>query len=356
MTAPAERTPRIGVIGADAPRQVILAAGATPVRLFGAWNGDVSREAAELLGAADAVAARVLDGVLSGLHDELAGLVVCNDSMANLRIYYVLRLLAERGRVPYPVHLLDAPRGGGPQRNLFVARQYKRLAGFASGCTGQAVDAGSLSTAASREKPLAEALGHMRDLRVKGALSGSAALRCYAAAAQMSPEQALAATEAVLDEQAAPGDTMTVFMTGSSHPDATVYEALEQSGIVVAGEDHDAGDGAWLGKTVDTASPGDTFSALAELHALRPPSASRSLTSERTRHLLAEVRRTGAAGVLALVRDLDDGPVWDLPDQREVLAASGAWLAGVVRVPADGAAAATAELIASVQMSGGTAS
>lgn len=357
MTDPA---PRIGIVGADAPRQILLAAGATPVRLFGAWTGEVSREAAELLGAADVVAARVLDGVLSGLHDDLAGLVVCNDYAANLRVYYVLRLLAERGRIPYPVQLLDTPRGGGQHVNLFVARQYERLAGFVSRCTGQAVDVGSLSAAAAREKPLAGALGHVRDLRVKGVLSGSAALGCYLAAAQTAPEQALAAIDAVLDEQAAaapaPGTMLPVYMTGSSHPDTTVYEALEQSGIVVAGEDHDAGDAAWIGQTVDAASPGEAFSALAELHALRPPSASRSLASERTDHLLTEVRRTGAVGVVALVRDLDDGPVWDLPDQREALAAGGTWLAGVVRVPADGAAAATAELIASVQLSGGIAS
>jgi benzoyl-CoA reductase/2-hydroxyglutaryl-CoA dehydratase subunit BcrC/BadD/HgdB len=347
--------PRIGIIGADAPRQIILAAGATPVRLFGAWSGDISREAAELLGAADAVAARVLDGVLAGLHDDLAGLVVCNDSAANLRVYYVLRLLAERGRIPYPVQLLDTPRGGGQHVNLFVARQYERLAGFASVCTGQPVDAGSLSDAAARETSLGGALGQVRELRVAGALSGSAALRCYAAAAQLAPEEAVSAIEAI-QQNDAPGTMLRVFMTGSSHPDTTVYEALEQSGIGIVGEDHDAGDAAWIGQTVDAASPGEAFTALAGLHAQRPPSASRSLTSERTDHLLAEVRRTGAAGVVALVRDLDDGPVWDLPAQREALAASGTWLAGVVRVPADGAAAAAVELLASVQLSGEIAS
>ncbi|MFC7861277.1 2-hydroxyacyl-CoA dehydratase family protein [Arthrobacter koreensis] len=349
--------PRIGIIGADAPRQILLAAGATPVRLFGAWSGDVSREAAELLGAADAVAARVLDGVLSGLHDDLAGLVVCNDSAANLRVYYVLRLLAERGRIPYPVQLLDTPRGGGPHRNLFVARQYERLAGFVSGCTGQVLDADTLAAAAAREKSLGEALGQVRERRIQGTLSGSTALRCYAAAAQLAPEQAVSTIEAILDEQTdAPGTLLPVFMTGSSHPDTTVYEALEQAGLVVTGEDHDAGDAAWIGQTVDAASPGEAFRALAELHAQRPPSASRSLTSERTEHLLTEVRRTGAAGVVALVRDLDDGPVWDLPAQREALAAHGTWLAGVVRVPEDGAAAAAAELLVSVQLPGEIAS
>lgn len=353
---PAGPAPRIGIIGADAPRQILLAAGATPVRLFGAWTGDVSQEAAELLGAADAVAARVLDGVLSGMHDGLAGLVVCNDSAANLRVYYVLRLLAERGRIPYPVHLLDTPRGGGPHVNLFVARQYERLAGFVSARTGQVLDADTLAAAAVREASLGEALGRVRERRVSGALSGSSALRCYTAAAQLAPEQALAAIEAICREEAPVGTMLRVLMTGSSHPDTTVYEALEQAGVAVVGEDHDAGDAAWIGQTVDAASPGEAFRALAELHAQRPPSASRSLTSERTEHLLAEVRRTGAAGVVALVRDLDDGPVWDLPAQREALAARGTWLAGVVRVPADGAAAAAAELIASVQLSGEIAS
>lgn len=348
--------PRIGIIGADAPRQILLAAGSTPVRLFGSWAGDVSQEAAELLGAADVVAARVLDGVLAGVHDNLAGLVVCNDSAANLRVYYVLRLLAERGRIPYPVHLLDTPRGGGPHVNLFVARQYERLAAFVSGRTGQPVDAETLSDAAARETRLAEALGRVRDLRVSGALPGSAALRCYAAAAQLAPEQALTAIEAICGEEVPAGTVLRVFMTGSSHPDTTVYEALELAGIGIVSEDHDAGDAAWIGQTVDAASPDEAFSALAELHAQRPPSAPRSLTSERTEHLLAEVRRTGAAGVVALVRDLDDGPVWDLPGQREALAGRGTWLAGVVRVPADGAAAAAAELIASVQLSGEIAS
>ena len=329
------------------------------MRLFGAWSGTASRESVELLGAADAVAARVLDGVLSGLHDDLAGLVVCNDSMANLRVYYVLHLLAQRGRILYPVHLLDTPRGSGKHRNLFVARQYERLAGFVTGCTGQPLDAGSLADAANREALLARALEKARDRRVEGTLSGSAALKCYTAAAQTTPEQALTDIETILANDdaswAAPlGDAVTVFMTGSSHPDATVYKALDESGVVVVGEDHDSGDGAWIGETVDATSPEAAFSALAELHVLRPPSATRSLSAERTRHLLGEVRRTGATGVVALVRDLDDGPAWDLPDLRESLAGSGTWIATVVKISADRIMAATAELISSIQPTGRT--
>ncbi|MEO9248055.1 2-hydroxyacyl-CoA dehydratase family protein [Citricoccus nitrophenolicus] len=389
MAATAAAALRIGVVGADVPRQLLLAAGATPVRLSGAWSGEVSREAAELLGAADAVAARVLDAVLSGAHDDLAGLVVCNDSMAHLRVYYVLRVLAGRGRFPFPVHLLDTPRGGGAHRNRFVARQYERLADFATGRTGTAVDAAALADAAVRETLLGRALQRVRDRRRDRTLTGAAALRCYAAAGRLTPEEAVAEIQAVLDAATAPttppeaadGGAVPVFMTGSAHPDPSVYEELERAGFTVVGEDHDTGDAAWIGAAVPTgtapaeaqsdptpsqrwgsghfapeggggtaeaASPAEAFSALAELHARRSPAAARSLSAERTRHLLEAVETSGAAGVLALVRDLDDGPAWDLADHREALAGSGRWLAAVVQVPADGVPEATAELLSRI--------
>lgn len=87
------------------------------------------------------------------------------------------------------------------------------------------------------------------------------------------------------------------------------------------------------------------FRALAEQHAQRSPAAARSLSSERTHHLLAAVEESGAAGVVALVRDLDDGPVWDLPGQRQALESSGRWLAAAVQIPADGVREATTALI-----------
>jgi len=53
--------------------------------------------------------------------------------------------------------------------------------------------------------------------------------------------------------------------------------------------------------------------------------------------------------VLALVRDLDDGPVWDLVEQRRALAETDTWLAEAVRVPPDGLAEATADLVSRFQ-------
>ncbi|WP_313821838.1 2-hydroxyacyl-CoA dehydratase family protein [Citricoccus sp.] len=354
-------TTRIGVVGADVPRQIVLACGAVPKRILGSWTGAVSQEATELLGAADAVAARVLDEILSGAHDQLAGLVVCNDSMAGLRVYYVLRILAERGRVPFPVHLLDAPRGGGAHRRRFVSHQYTSLAAFVSGVTGQQADATSLAEAAAREEALGAALEEVRGRRRGRDLSGTTALTAYRAAAQLSPEDALERITDLVrsadgpvqrDESAEPACAgMPVYLTGSSHPDPTVYAELEAAGTVVVGEDHDTGDAAWIGDAVTVATTTtleEACALLADRHAVRPPAAARSLSSERASRLLAEVERCGAAGVVALARDLDDGPVWDLAEYRPALASRGLWLAERLRVPAAGVQDATAGIISTL--------
>lgn len=336
--------PRIGVVGADVPRQLVLAAGAVPVRIFGSWSGGISPEAAELPGAVDAVAARILDAVLAGAHDDLAGLIVCNDQVADLRVFYVLRVLAERGRVPFPVHLLDAPRGGGAPRERFVARQYERLVGFVEAATGRGVDGRGLSDAARRERALGAALAELRARRTSGRCGGVRALAAYRAAATLPPEDALAAVDAAIDAPAG----APVFVTGSSHPDGSVYAAIEAAGLTIVGEDHDAGDAAWLGEAIDTDDLADAIARLARRHAARAPLAARSRTRERADELERRLAETRAAGVIALARDLDDAPAWDLPEQRRRAERLGVPLESRVRIAPDAAVPTAAEAAAAL--------
>lgn len=327
---------QVGIVGADAPRQIVLAAGAVPVRLHGAWHGEVSPDASELLGVSDAVALRLLDELLGGAHDGLDGLVVCNDSAANLRLFYVLRVLAGRGRVRFPVTLLDAPRGLGAPRERFVARQYARLAAFCSSLTGEPVDAHSLASAATRERALGEALARLRARRVGGECTGSAALAAYAAAATRAPEDAVAFIDAARTAPAA--DAAPIVVTGSSHPDPTVYDAIEATGLVVRAEDHDAGDASWIGEAADGSSLEEVCASLAREHARRPPLAARSRSRERAAALAAVVSRVDARGVLALARDLDDAPAWDLAAQRTAMSDVGLPLEERVRIAPESAA------------------
>lgn len=300
-------SPRIGVVGADLPRQVALAAGAVPTRLLGAWEGDTSREARELLGAMDVVAVGILDEILAGAHDHLAGLVVCNDSSAHLRLFYVVRVLAERKRIRIPVMLFDAPRGSGAPREHFVARRIGRLSAFCAAVTGAGeVD---LADAAASEGALGDALRAMRSRRRSGRVTGAAALDAYRTAMTRAPDEAVP----VVDATDGRAEGIPVVVTGGSHPDSSVYAAIEAEGLVIVAEDHDTGDAAWIGDT------GRDAAALARLHAARPPLAQRSRSSERASALAELVAETRARGVLALARDLDDAPAWDLAAQRAAI-------------------------------------
>lgn len=323
--------PRIGIVGDDVPRQLVLATGAVPQRLLGSWHEPVSVETAELLGTVDAATGRILDDLLSGRHDDLAGLVVCHDSQAGLRIFYVLRILARRGRLPFPVHLVDAPRLDSPAARRFVGRQYARLLDFCEQVTGHRADIGSLHRAAERELALGRALETMRERRRTGGCAGSSALRAYRAAATMPPEEAVAT---VTEAQAptAPGAT-PVFVTGSNHPDPGVYDALERTGdVVVVGEDHDTGDLAWLGVAVEAPTVGEVIDGLAAAHLARPAAATRGLPAARAAYTATRAEQARARAALALVREHDDAPTWDLPDQRLALGRRGVPLVARTRI------------------------
>ncbi|EGD45632.1 PE-PGRS family protein [Nocardioidaceae bacterium Broad-1] len=309
----------------------MLATGAVPQRLLGSWHEPVSAKTADLLGTVDAAAGRILDGLLSGRHDDLAGLVVCHDSRADLRIFYVLRILAERGRLPFPVHLVDVPRLHSAAARRFVGRQYVRLLDFCEQVTGHRADAGSLRHAAERELALGRALETMRERRRSGRCAGSSALRAYRAAATMPPEDAVASVAAA-QAATSPGAT-PVYVTGSNHPDPGVYDALERTGdVVVVGEDHDTGDLAWLGVAVEAPTVSEVIDGLAAAHLARPAAAAGGLAAERAAYTATCAERTQARAALALVREHDDAPAWDLSDQRLALRRRGVPLVARTRI------------------------
>lgn len=340
--------PRIGIVGDDVPRQLVLATGAVPQRLLGSWHEPVSAESADLLGTVDAAAGRILDGLLSGRRDDLAGLLICHDSQANLRIFYVLRILAQRGRLPFPVHLVDAPRLGSPTARRFVGRQYSRLLEFCEQVTGHRADTRSLRHAAERELALGRALETMRERRRSGGCTGAAALRAYQAAATTPPENAVTA---VTDAQAPTAARATpVYVTGSNHPDAAVYDALERTGdVVVVGEDHDTGDLAWLGVAVEAPTAGEVIDGLAVTHLARPAAATGGLSAARAAYTATCAEQTHARAALALVREHDDAPTWDLPHQRLELRRYGVPLVARPRIQPEDALAAAQEGLAEIQ-------
>lgn len=302
---------RVGVVGYYLPRQIVFAAGATPVQLHGSWTGTYSSQASRLLGAVDAVTKRILTQLLEHKVGDLAGLVICNDSAANLRLFYVARMLSQRGELPYPVLLLDCPSGVAPARHRFIRQQYERLGAFLADLTGTSLSLRALNEAGEQELLLGEALESLRIQRRAGQYTGDQALNAYLTVSQSTHEQALQLLKDMKPNRDVTG--LPVFMTGSSHPDATVYQQLENSGVMVVGEDHASGDGAWLGEAALGNTESSIYEELVTLHFGRAPLAARALSHERAQYLKTNLVSTRPEYVVGLVRDLDDAPVWDIP-------------------------------------------
>lgn len=314
-----ETVPLIGIVGNDVPRQLVLATGTLPHRITGSWTGGISAEASELLGAADAVTARILTELLEST-GEFDGLVICNDDQSHLRLFYALRATG----FPLPLLLIDFPAGRSAPAQRFAEVQYRALADFCGRLSGRRADAGTLAAAADDERALGRALGRLRDARraLPSRCSGTRALELLLAASRSHPSDAVALIDAAIDDgpdAAATG--IRVHMTGSSHPDPLIYRALEAHGCVVVGEDHDTGDLAWLGDAVDAGSLDAAITALVQARFARVSASPGAYSSDRAALTAAMASDARADAVVAFIRELDEAPLWDLPDQAEALRA-----------------------------------
>ncbi|MFC8680525.1 2-hydroxyacyl-CoA dehydratase family protein [Microbacterium ureisolvens] len=311
-------SPSVGIVGNDVPRQLVLAAGAVPRRLTGSWLGAIDPAAAQLLGAADAPAARILGELTAGAVRSDA-LIVCADSQAHVRLFYVLRAVAPQ----LPLHLLDLPRADSLAARRFGRVQLESLVAFLADVTGRPADVGALAAAAQAERQLGRAIDRLRDRRrsVPPRCDGTLALDAMLSAAQLPPSDAVARIEQAQAD--VPASATRVHVTGSNHPDAAFYRELEEHGYIVVSEDHDTGDGAWLGAAADGADVGEVLDALLDQHFTRvggSPTASSAARAGLTRDTVVE---SAADLVVAAIRDLDEAPAWDVADQAALLAEMG---------------------------------
>ena len=338
MTASA---PVIGVVGNDVPRQLLLALGARPHRLTGSWAGVIDPDAQQLLGATDAAVARLLTELRRDAHPPDA-LIVCNDSQAHLRLFYVLRATAAE----LPVHLLDMPREASEPARRFARFQLEAVAAFCATVTGRALDAASLAAAADAEAALGDAVRRLRARRrAHPALcAGADALDAMLDAARLAPADAVTRLDATGGQAApVPSGAIRVHVTGSSHPDAAVYRELESDGrCVIVSEDHDTGDAAWLGVAVRGETTEHVLEGLIDAHFARVTTSATTSGAVRAAFTRDIARAAGAHAVAAIIRELDEAPLWDLADQRAALEGT-AFVS--VRVAPGGEVGAARELV-----------
>ncbi|MGB3441916.1 MAG: 2-hydroxyacyl-CoA dehydratase family protein [Actinophytocola sp.] len=308
----------IGCVGQDVPVELVVAAGAVPVRLAGKPGADVTAGETYLGAGVDRCTRSVLTRLLAGEYGRLDRLLVSRDCEASLRLFYAVRELRrvepELGLPEtYLVDVLHLPH--------WTTTRYNR------------VRFGELVTVLERwtgarltEEAVAAAIGeydeHRRLLRAVSALRRGARLTGVQALAAFGAALPVAEHNELLRALPASGlgvySGRRVFLTGSSHDNPDVYRALEEAGFVVVGEDHDWGD---LLAMRPVAAP--TLDALVERYQYNGPTAARASIDDRAANTARAAVECGAELVVSYVRGNDDAPPWDFPAQAAALRAHG---------------------------------
>lgn len=307
----------IGYVGADTPVELLTAAGVLPLRLGG--DPDVSADLGDLyLGrGVDPVARSILSRLLAGAYGYLDRVVVSRDCEASLRLFYALRELrrVEPGSgVPeaYLVDILHLPHRTTTRYDLARVTQFRDRLGAWTGRPVSDADLAAAITAHDEQRWLLAEVAALRR-SVPARLSGSEFLAVVGAGTVMPVAEHVALLRGLLAE----ADVLPeragerVFLTGSGHDTAHVYEAVEAAGYVVVGEDHEWGD-----LLFERPVGAPTLDALVERYQYDGPSAPRADIAERAAYTAMAASRCSAELLVGYVRGGDDAPLWDLAAQR----------------------------------------
>ncbi len=308
----------IGYVGADVPVEYITAAGLLPLRLSGT-PGAPSTAGDRCLGTGlDPAARSVLTRLLDGDFGPLDGVVVSRDCEASLRLFYALRELrrVDPALALPPVHLVDVLHLPHRTTTRYVRARLGQLRATVETWAGRSIGDSALADAITVHDRLRELLTGAAVLRRShpARLTGTQALTVVAATTALPVDRATVLLEALLAEadRLPEHEGLRVFLTGSPHDTDHVYTALEDSGLLVVGEDHDWGDLLSLRRT---AAP--TEAALAERYQYNGPAAPRASIRARAAHTRRAARECGAQALVSYARIRDDAPGWDYPAQRE---------------------------------------
>jgi benzoyl-CoA reductase/2-hydroxyglutaryl-CoA dehydratase subunit BcrC/BadD/HgdB len=313
----------VGVVGAAVPTELVLAAGLHPVRVSGRPRPTPLVDAYgfdEL----DPPTRAVMEQLLAPDHG-FDFVLIGGDTLAQTVLFKTLRELQRVEPVasipPFAfLDLLHLPYRTTARYNRGqLIRIRDRLATWARAePTGERLRAAVERVNATRR--LFSALARLRRSR-PARLTGVEAMRLVEEALVAPPEPIhRRLSEVLAQETSLPRyDRKRVYLTGSSHEDDSVYEAIESRGYIVVGEDHPRGELAFAGEVAATHNPLDGLVDYYQ-HAPLPTRTS----SRRRGSLVARAAQVAEADlVVCFGHPYDAATPWDVPSIRGAVRASG---------------------------------
>ena len=313
----------VGLLGADVPDELILAAGMFPVRIYADKDGKLTEADKYLEFSFDPVIRaqfeKLVDGTYADIIDYLA---ISNSTDVIIRTYLYLREM-RRQEPEKPVPPLDfidwlfTRRMIYQVRNEFVVDLFRKTV---EEWSGRKISDADIEAAAKILNEDRAALREISALRKadKPRISGTEAMVIIGSAMFMDRAEHAELTRQIAREAKdwPEIEGKRIFLTGSNHEYTDLYEMIEKHGGVVVGEDHDWGD-RYFERDYDTSySP---TRALVDRYMLRSFSSKKAFVSQRVQALDEAVNASRADAVIFYVNVYEESASWDYPSQKKSL-------------------------------------
>ncbi|WP_298195955.1 2-hydroxyacyl-CoA dehydratase family protein, partial [Novosphingobium sp.] len=285
----------IRVLGTDAPRARLIAAGFQPIRLVAPPLVATPRADA-VMGAAELGprGRRLLEALLTLPHPGVPLLITQADSVQP-QLFAALRELGRLGEaVPEHVHFLDLLHLDRPASRAYNAARLAQLDAWLGGFG---------ASPGTMDPDLTALLARAAELQGTGRLSGSDALAVAGGCAVLPVDEARAALSDLLAADLFAADLPVrasgprIVVCGTAHDDARLYGAIEAAGGAIVGAVH-----AW------------SLTPLALPARVADPTATAARVADAAARLRPDL-------MLHLTIDGDEAAPWDVPALRRTLPA-----------------------------------
>jgi benzoyl-CoA reductase/2-hydroxyglutaryl-CoA dehydratase subunit BcrC/BadD/HgdB len=233
------------VIGRDVPRELIEAAGGAAWRLTGE-PGRATATATGYLGrGVDPAAASLLAVLLDGQFAGLRAIAVSADTEASRRLFYALREMrrvAPDLRVP-DVHLVDVLHEPTRASRRYTVERVEEFRRTLSDWTGVDATPDRVEAAARAADDVRALLAQLGDIRMArpDAVSGDLFLAARLAGDRMPAAEHARLLREVLDvsgRRESPKPQLRIVLSGSTHDEPGVVQAIESRGAAIVADDH----------------------------------------------------------------------------------------------------------------------
>ncbi|MBQ1311640.1 MAG: 2-hydroxyacyl-CoA dehydratase [Blautia sp.] len=313
----------IGELGCDVPDELIIAAGMLPVRIYADPEKPLKETDRYLEYAFDPVVRSQFEKIVDGTcYDQIDHLVISNSTDVVIRIFLYLREMhrVEPEKHVPPVEFIDwlFTRNRLHQvRNEHTIGLFKEAV---ESWAGRSISDEEIRRAAEICNADRQALRRISALRTgkEVRVSGCEALVIIGSAFFMErQEHTRLVGEVAADAAEWPVlDGPRVFFTGSDQEDLSVYERIEDTGLVIVGEDHNWGD-RFFDRDYNMAYT--PVRAIVDCYMLREFSSKKAFVSQRVEALDRWVERTGAQAVIFYTNRYEEAASWDYPSQKKSL-------------------------------------